>query len=94
MADNQSTQTRPEFTWLFLGTPAGTSCTPVVLRTTAVTEDDARAEFSGWDLTFAAKIRTESPLSASWTCPDSMTLWSLLGTDISYLNEMAGGRHA
>ena len=63
---------------------------PVVLRTTAVTEDDARAEFSGWDLTFAAKIRTESPLSASWTCPDSMTLWSLLGTDISYLNEMAG----
>lgn len=94
MAGSQHTQTHPKFTWLFLGTPAGTSCTPVVLRTTAVTEDDARAEFSGWDLTFAAKIRTESPLSASWTCPDSMTLWSLLGTDISYLNEMAGGRHA
>ncbi|HFD8276261.1 host cell division inhibitor Icd-like protein [Klebsiella michiganensis] len=94
MAGSQHTQTHPKFTWLFLGTPAGTSCTPVVLRTTAATEDDARAEFSGWDLTFAAKIRTESPLSTSWTCPDSMTLWSLLGTDISYLNEMAGGRHA
>lgn len=94
MAGSQHTQTHPKFTWLFLGTPAGTSCTPVVLRTTAATEDDARAEFSGWELTFAAKIRTESPLSASWTCPDSMMLWSLLGTDISYLNEMAGGSHA
>ncbi|WP_238875638.1 host cell division inhibitor Icd-like protein [Klebsiella quasipneumoniae] len=93
MAESQSTQTRPKFTWLFLGIPAGTSCTPVVLRTTAATEDDARAEFSGWDLTFAAKIRTESPLSTSWTCPESMTLWSLHGTDISCLNEMAGGRH-
>lgn len=94
MAGSQHTQTHPKFTWLFLGTPAGTSCTPVVLRTTAATEDDARAEFSGWKLTFAAKIRTESSISASWTCPDSMTLWSLLGTDISYLNEMVGGSHA
>ncbi|HHB7443043.1 TPA: host cell division inhibitor Icd-like protein [Klebsiella pneumoniae] len=93
MADQQHTQTRPEFTWLFLGTPVGTSCTPVVLRTTAATEDDARAEFSGWDLTFAAKIRTESPISASWACRDSLTLWNLLGTDISCLNEMLGGHY-
>ncbi|WP_342452296.1 host cell division inhibitor Icd-like protein [Yokenella regensburgei] len=46
----------------FLGTPKGKSCTPVVLRTATTTEDDARAEFCGWDLTFAAKIRTDTPI--------------------------------
>lgn len=94
MAGSQHTQTHPKFTWLFLGTRPNDKAAPTVLRTTASTEAEARAEFCGWDLTFAAKIRTESPLSASWTCPDSMTLWSLLGTDISYLNEMAGGCNA
>ncbi len=56
MADQQHTQTRPKFTWLFLGTPRGHSCLPIVLRTIADTEDTARAKFCGWDLTFAAKI--------------------------------------
>ena len=62
MADNQSTQTRPEFTWLFLATPDHTpECTPVVLRFDADTEDKARAAFPGWDLVFAAKIRAQAP---------------------------------
>lgn len=51
---------RPAFTWLFLGTPASTSpCTPIVLRTEANTETEARERFPAWSLTFAAKIRTE-----------------------------------
>ncbi|CAM6300033.1 Host cell division inhibitor Icd-like protein [Klebsiella quasipneumoniae subsp. similipneumoniae] len=62
MAELQHTQTRPEFTWLFLATPGHTpECTPVVLRFDADTEDKARAAFPGWDLVFAAKIRAHSP---------------------------------
>ncbi|RKR54645.1 hypothetical protein C7387_2811 [Yokenella regensburgei] len=70
-----------KFTWLFLGTPRGHTCTPIVLRTVADTEDTARAAFCGWDLTFAAKIRTESPLSVSFMDSESRTLWSILGSD-------------
>lgn len=96
MAELQHTQTQPKFTWLFLGTPKGQACTPVVLRTIAPSEVAARAEFCGWDLTFAAKIRTESPLSTTWSDPESMTLWSILGSDIdiSYMNKVAGDYHA
>ncbi len=62
MAEIQHTQTRPEFTWLFLATPNHTpECTPVVLRFDADTEDKARAAFPGWDLVFAAKIRAQPP---------------------------------
>lgn len=62
MASTKSTQTRPEFTWLFLATPDHTpECTPVVLRFDADTEDKARAAFPGWDLVFAAKIRAQAP---------------------------------
>ena len=62
MAEQQHTQTRPEFTWLFLATPDHTpECSPVVLRFDADTEDKARAAFPGWDLVFAAKIRAHAP---------------------------------
>ncbi|HHL1780831.1 TPA: host cell division inhibitor Icd-like protein, partial [Klebsiella pneumoniae] len=50
------------FTWLFLGTPKGQTCTPVVIRVAADTEEEARECYSRWDLTFAAKIRSESSL--------------------------------
>lgn len=70
-----------KFTWLFLGTPKGHTCPPVVLRTVADTEDSARAVFCGWDLTFAAKIRTESPLSVAWMDYESHTMWSIMGSD-------------
>ncbi|EMV1762007.1 host cell division inhibitor Icd-like protein [Enterobacter ludwigii] len=86
MAGTQHTQTHPKFTWLFLGTPRGHSCLPVVLRTVADTEETARAKFCGWDLTFTAKIRTESPLSVSFMDPENRTLWSILGSD-PYSNE-------
>ncbi|MCX8966895.1 host cell division inhibitor Icd-like protein [Erwinia psidii] len=82
MAEMQSTQTHPKFNWLFLATPKGHTCTPIVLRTQASTEETARETFPGWDLTFAAKIRTDCPLSVAWSDPDSTTLWSLTGTDI------------
>lgn len=62
MADHQHTQTRPKFTWLFLAKPKShTDCQPVIVRFSADTEDVARQAFPGWSLTFAAKIRTESP---------------------------------
>jgi hypothetical protein len=62
MADIQSTQTRTKFTFLFLATPDHTpECTPVVLRFDADTEVAARDAFPGWDLVFAAKIRTQAP---------------------------------
>ncbi|MFZ4217841.1 host cell division inhibitor Icd-like protein [Enterobacter ludwigii] len=54
--------TRPAFTWLFLGIPKGKICTPVVIRIAADTEDEAREFFSRWELTFAAKIRSECSL--------------------------------
>lgn len=54
--------TQTKFTWLFLGTPEGHSCTPIVLRTMADTEEEARAIFPCWNLTFAAKIRCECSL--------------------------------
>lgn len=61
MADNQSTQTRPEFTWLFLATPKQyPDSTPVVLRIDADTEEEARAEFCGWNMVFAARICTHT----------------------------------
>lgn len=82
-----------KFTWLFLGTPKGQNCTPIVLRTNAATEEDARTSFCGWDLTFAAKIRTESPLTTTWTDSDSATLWSLIGCNMPASSEMAGCFH-
>lgn len=62
MAENQSTQTRPEFTWLFLATPwLHPECSPIVLRFDADTEETARDAFPGWSLVFAAKIRAHAP---------------------------------
>ncbi|QPG07916.1 host cell division inhibitor Icd-like protein [Klebsiella pneumoniae subsp. pneumoniae] len=52
-------------------------CTPIVLRTMADTEESARDTFPGWDLIFAAKIRTESPFMDSWIDSDSGTIWQL-----------------
>ncbi len=63
MADIKSTQTRPKFTFLFLAIyPNGGR--PVVLRTDADTEQEARLkiECADFSLIFAAQIRTESPL--------------------------------
>ncbi|KAA1278220.1 host cell division inhibitor Icd-like protein [Citrobacter pasteurii] len=62
MAGIQHTQTHPKFTWLFLGIPKGQTCTPVVIRIAADTEEEAREWYSCWDLTFAAKIRSECSL--------------------------------
>ncbi|ENZ8379660.1 MULTISPECIES: host cell division inhibitor Icd-like protein [Klebsiella] len=84
MAGTQHTQTYPKFTWLFLATREALSeCSPVVLRCDADSEEDARAIFPEWHLTFAAKIRTESPYSFTWTDKNRATLWSIMGGEIS-----------
>ena len=63
MAGIQHTQTHPKFTWLFLATPArNADACPVVVRFNADTEEKARGAFPGWNLVFAAKIRSECPL--------------------------------
>ncbi len=62
MAGIQHTQTHPKFTWLFLATPKRhADVCPVIVRFNADTEENARGAFPGWNLVFAAKIRTESP---------------------------------
>lgn len=62
MADQQHTQTHPKFTWLFLATPKRHAAVcPIIVRFNADTEENARGAFPGWDLVFAAKIRTELP---------------------------------
>lgn len=62
MAGTQHTQTHPKFTWLFLATPkCHADVCPVIVRFNADNEENARAAFPDWNLTFAAKIRTESP---------------------------------
>ncbi|MFM3119079.1 host cell division inhibitor Icd-like protein [Klebsiella variicola] len=67
MAELQNTQTRPEFTWLFLATPKHyPECAPVVLRFDADTEACARDAFPGWNLVFAAKIRAQAPCRVSF----------------------------
>lgn len=79
MACSKHTEIRLKFTWLFLGTPKGNACTPVTLRTEANTEEEARENFCGWDLTFAAKIRTDCPLTTNWMDQDHFVYWSLIG---------------
>lgn len=95
MAGTQHTQTHPKFTWLFLATPElRPECSPVVLRCDADSEEAARATFPEWHLNFAAKIRTESPFSFTWsTWSDSerATIWSMMGSEIQLPTEV---RHA
>lgn len=67
MAEQQHTQTHPKFTWLFLATPTRhADVCPVIVRLDADTEENARGAFPGWDLVFAAKIRTESPCKSAF----------------------------
>lgn len=60
--NNSTTNTIPKFTWLFLGMPKGKACHPITIRIAADTEEEAREWYSRWDLTFAAKIRSECSL--------------------------------
>ena len=76
MAEQQHTQTRPKFTWLFLGTPRHTpECSPIVLRCEADTEEAARFAFPCWDLVFAAKFRAEVPCRVSFFDYSSRRGW-------------------
>lgn len=76
MACLHDTQTRPKFVYLFLGTPNEfPDSTPTVLRAEADSEDDARAKFPRWTLTFAAQIRTEAPCRLQIFSTDEGFMW-------------------
>lgn len=76
MAFTHSTQTRPKFTYLFLGTPSDLpTCAPTVLRAEADSEAEARAKFIDWDLTFAAQIRTAAPSRLQLFSTDDGFMW-------------------
>ena len=83
------------FTWLFLATHADAKALPVVLRTQANTEDEARSQLSGdFSLTFAAKIRSDCPLTCHWMDRDSSVLWSVMGCNADdSLQQMKGARN-
>ena len=56
MAGTQHTQTRPEFTWLFLATPKHhPDSTPIVMRIDADSEAAARAALPGWIFNFCSE---------------------------------------
>ncbi len=81
---NITTNTRPAFTWLFLGKPKreGFTGKPITLRTEADDEQTARDAFPGWRLTFAAKIRTDCPVTYSWCSgTDKCISWMIIGTE-------------
>ncbi|EMX5218156.1 TPA: host cell division inhibitor Icd-like protein [Klebsiella pneumoniae] len=84
--------TQPKFTWLFLATYADPQALPVVLRTQANTEYEARSQLAGdFSLTFAAKIRTDCPLTCHWMDRDSSVLWSVMGCNAgAALQQMKG----
>ncbi|HCA9135640.1 TPA: host cell division inhibitor Icd-like protein [Klebsiella quasipneumoniae] len=79
---------QPEnFTWLFLATYADPKAFPVVLRTQAATEEEARAHLVGdFSLSFAAKIRTESQIHECWIDSESGTLWQIMSDGIPPLS--------
>lgn len=75
------------FTWPFLATYADPKELPVVLRTQAATEEEARAYLAGdFSLSFAAKICTESPIHECWIDPESGTLWQIMSDYIPPLS--------
>ncbi|HGY5680270.1 TPA: host cell division inhibitor Icd-like protein [Serratia marcescens] len=89
MADMQSTQTRSKFTFLFLATPDHTpECAPVVLRFDADTEAAERDAFPGWDLIFAAKIRTQPPCRVAFFDYATRSGWEF---DSAAVQEVAHG---
>ncbi|QWR95189.1 host cell division inhibitor Icd-like protein [Cronobacter sakazakii] len=57
MADNQSTQTRLEFTWRFLSTSERyPTAKPLVIYVNATSEHEARDTMPGATLIFAARL--------------------------------------
>ncbi|EEP9808252.1 host cell division inhibitor Icd-like protein [Salmonella enterica subsp. diarizonae] len=73
-----------KFTWLFLATYADPKALPVVLRTQADTEADARQKLVGdHTLTFDAKINTACPVNHSFYCEREESCWSVIGTRLT-----------
>ncbi|KAB8311963.1 host cell division inhibitor Icd-like protein [Erwinia endophytica] len=65
MADTQSTQTHPKFTWRFLAVPvAFPDAKPIVLHSNASSVTEARQNWPGWELFFAARLPVVDMLPA------------------------------
>lgn len=77
-----------KFTWLFLASRPGDKAAPTVLRTVAETEEAARRKFRGWELTFAAKIRTDSPMNYCWSERETLSVWGIHGGPIPELHQL------
>lgn len=89
MADIKSTQTRSKFTFLFLATPDHTpECAPVVLRFDADTEAAERNAFPGWDLIFAAKIRTQPPCRVAFFDYATRSGWEFDSASVQEVNHV------
>lgn len=57
MADNQSTQTRPEFTWRFLSVSTRfPKAKPILVYINASSEQEARGTLPGVHLIFVARL--------------------------------------
>ncbi|WP_338803123.1 host cell division inhibitor Icd-like protein [Xenorhabdus griffiniae] len=82
----QHNQTRPKFTWLFLGTPKGQTCDPVIIRIAADTEEEARAWYSRWNLIFAAKIRSECSLYQNSSDAFELDVKAMMETTVQGVN--------
>ncbi|HDT1354831.1 TPA: host cell division inhibitor Icd-like protein [Citrobacter freundii] len=82
--------TCPKYTWLFLATPKNHDCAPIVLRVMADTEEAARDAFPCWKLTFAAKIRTETPFAHTWADMEGLALWSVMAGVVVDTDSCAG----
>ncbi|AVR36009.1 host cell division inhibitor Icd-like protein [Klebsiella quasipneumoniae subsp. similipneumoniae] len=83
------------FTWLFLATYDDPLVLPVVLHAQGNTEDEARSQLTGdFSLTFAAKIRSDCPLTCHWVDRDSSVLWSVMGCNAdASIQQMKGARN-
>ncbi|EAO7484798.1 TPA: host cell division inhibitor Icd-like protein [Salmonella enterica subsp. diarizonae] len=72
-----------KFTWIFLSTSAESKALPVVLRTQADKEAEARQNRPGdHALTFVAKINTACPVRAGFYCEQNETSWQIIGHDL------------
>jgi hypothetical protein len=85
----------PKYTFLFVATYDSPEAIPVIVRTQADTEDDARANLAGgFTLEFVAKIRTDRTVFDSWWDKHNCMLWTLQGTSAACAKDIAGLHHA
>ncbi|EBS7634086.1 host cell division inhibitor Icd-like protein [Salmonella enterica] len=88
-----------KFTWLFQAIYPDHQ-PPVVMRTQAGTEEDARRQLSGeWSLIFVAKLNTACPVNHQFYAKDDQSMWGIVATSLTHDdimqwgNEVSGSRY-